>query len=145
MKCSKCGKVLKNQYSWKDQIFGRECWIKYALPELLAEQEEEDEKRAEHRFLEDQLLIQVLSEKSLKRIKSQFKLSFIPSVISQFSEKGYLSWKQRDIALDLLSNADYDKLSILKYKAGLITAEHCKQNTGYSEAELKKYAHARSA
>lgn len=138
MNCSICGKEIKTQYIWKGNLYGKTCWRKYALPKLLEEQQIKDVAKAEKQFLLDQCLIQVLEKKNLKRIKNKFKLQFIPSVVEQFQTRGFISWKQRDIAINLLSVTDFDTLSVLEYKANLITLEHCQQNTGYTKVDIKE-------
>lgn len=139
MNCSVCGKQIKNQYYWKGALYGRTCWVKYALPELLEEQQIKDTARVEKQFLLDQCLIQVLAKKNLKRIKNSFKLQFIPSVIEQFQTRGYISQKQRYIALDLLSNKDFDAKALSEYQANLITLEHCQEKTGFTKVEIEEY------
>jgi hypothetical protein len=138
-KCTICGRSIKGNYTWKSEYYGKECWKKHALPELLAQQEKEDAENAEYEYLQAKCLIDVFRTKNLSRITNQFKLDFIPSIISQFDEKGFLTWKQNNIAYDILSNSDYDKLYILEYRSDLISIEYCEQMTGFTQEEIKAY------
>lgn len=139
-KCVKCGRPISGKYHWKGELYGKECWKKFALPELLAERAAKDAEDAEYEFLSTQCLIKVLEAKNLSRISNQFKLEFIPSVIEQFHTKGYLTSRQWDIALDCLNGRDSDNLQIAYYAAGLQGAEYTKGVTGYSVDEIIKKA-----
>jgi hypothetical protein len=119
-KCAACGKRIKNVYTWDGKEYGRECWKVIALPAI-----EEQRKRAEHKRLfewnrEASIMIEVLRAKDLRKIKNEFKLRVIPQLVEQFDRDGWLSKKQRNMALDWLNNRDMVRMTEMKYELGMI-------------------------
>lgn len=61
------------------------------------EKERKQQELELKRNAETKALIETLQHKDLSKIKSESKLGLMNSFINQYSEKGYLSEKQRDI------------------------------------------------
>lgn len=121
--CAKCGKLIKNQYFFRGAIYGKGCFKKYALPILEAEWEERRATREREKFLRQTALIEALKQKDLSRIRNNFVIGFIPSVIKYFEEHKYLSKKQDEIATGLLNKKDWKVLFRMHVEFGLNTRE----------------------
>lgn len=119
-KCVICGKELIHEYYWNGQVYGRECWKKYVLPEY--REQRKQEKFAEWN-IKCRLLVEVLKVKDLSRIKNQWKKDFIKSLIQQFEEKNRMSRKQYNIAEEMLNSNDMVVLYNMKFELGLIDEE----------------------
>lgn len=130
LKCAECDNSIKNGYDWKGQILGIECFKKIAIPELTDAWVEEKKWETYEEVMKDYFLVETLKNKDLKRIKNQFKLDFIPSVIKFFETRGVITESQRDIVLGtgewngygydhgLFNNKDWDYLKSLRIKFG---------------------------
>uniref|UniRef100_A0A6M3LBS3 Uncharacterized protein n=1 Tax=viral metagenome TaxID=1070528 RepID=A0A6M3LBS3_9ZZZZ len=119
MKCFHCGRPIKHPYYFKGNTLGIECWKKYALPFILLDKEQYHTKIENDRYLRNWCDIEVLKQKDLSKITSQFKLDFIPSVIAQFNDKGFLSDKQRDIITGMWNGKDWKNYWRIAVEAGL--------------------------
>jgi len=139
IKCFICGKNIKGQYTWEGEFYGKTCWKKHALPLLLAQRNQKDAEAALIEYEETARLVQVLKAKKLDRIQSAFKLEFIPSVIEQFKEKGFLSLRQREIAAGMLNGTDYNNWFILDYRAGESPDWYVRDMTGLTIEQIKNY------
>ena len=138
VKCTICGRKISGRYNWKGELYGKECWKKYALPELLALREKEQQETAKLDAILDYCLIETLRRKSLKNISNPFKLDFIPSIIQQFDEKGFLTGRQYSIGLDMLNGRDCDKFSLFKCKMEIDGIEYTSDITGWTVEEIEK-------
>lgn len=121
IKCTKCGKKVKEKnVRYLDGIpFGVECW-KGAVEEKRTEGLEKWKLLNWQRTL---IFVEMLKMKDLSKIKNQFKLDFIKSMIEQFEDKGFITKKQKAIIigdgeinkfgyenLGWLNNKDWDNL-----------------------------------
>ena len=114
--CARCGREIKNVYTFDGESYGRSCFST-VLEEYKHERKEEafDEWASKC-----DALITVLEEKDMSNISNNFKLQFIPSVIDQYRNEGWLSKKQYNMAFDMLNKADKQLLNKLNLQSGLI-------------------------
>lgn len=73
--------------------------------------------------------------------KNKFQKSFVPSVLQFFSEKGFVSKKQLDVALSVIERANYGLSEQLKQevsdKRGDLLAKYALDHYEYDELEWK--------
>jgi len=119
MKCFHCGRTIKHPYYFKGNPLGIECWKQHALPFILLDRETYHKKVEAEKYLEGWCDIQVLKLKDLCKINSAFKLDFIPSVIAQFNDKGFISLKQSKIITGMFNQKDWKNLWRIRVEAGL--------------------------
>jgi hypothetical protein len=119
MKCSKCGKKMKNVYTWNGEIFGIECWKLVALPELNKQRElknkEWDERKA--------IVIEVVKNKDTSKITNDFKLKILKDIPKFYDENGFISKRQYDLLTDQFNNKDRVLMWEMIYQAELIDYE----------------------
>lgn len=106
MKCENCNHSIKRVYTWNKQVLGIECWKKIALPEIERIRAERFAQWERVQYLKNFALVEALKLKDLSKIKSDFKLRFIASIIEQFETKGFISPKQKEI---INGTHDYSK------------------------------------
>jgi hypothetical protein len=144
MKCSKCGKKIKNVYTWNGEVFGIECWKLVALPELMKQKEiknkEWDERKA--------IVVEVARHKDTSKIKNDFKVKILKDIPKFYDENGFISKKQYDILTDQFNNKDRVQMWEMIHQAELIDYEEylsamVRNTTGkaYQEAVEKQDAH----
>lgn len=119
MKCTRCGREIANPLWWDEKPYGKECWKVIALPEM------ENQKQAKFDTwkLEAALLVETLRQKNTARIKSQWKLNFIESVINQYETQGWLSRRQYDLAWDIFNQRDRQNWAEMAHEVGRINEQ----------------------
>lgn len=95
--CDNCGKTIKYVYSWDNLNLGIQCLRHIALPVLTEQWSKERREVALEDYLKDFVIVETLRQKNLSRIKNQFKLNFIPSVIAFFDQHHFITEKQKVI------------------------------------------------
>jgi len=140
MKCCKCGRPIKHPYYFKGNAYGVECWKTHCLPLILHERDLHYATVERERYLDSWCDIEVLKMKDLSRINNSFKLQFIPSVIAQFEQQGFLSRKQRDIIGNIMNGRDFKNLWRIRVEAGLddaswLVIQGMMELTDFPEAE----------
>lgn len=119
MKCVICNRPIKRPYYFDGETYGIECWKTHALP-IIEKRKQDKYAEIDHgRYMRAFCEIEVLKLKDLSKITSNFKLTFIPSVIEQFEDKGFVSQKQSDIISDMFNNKDWKNYFRLTVEAGL--------------------------
>lgn len=106
MKCENCNHAIKRPYTWNNQVLGIECWKKIALPEIERIRAERFAQWQKAEYNKNFALVEALKLKDLSKIKSEFKIKFIASIIEQFETKGFISPKQKEI---INGTHDYSK------------------------------------
>lgn len=97
LKCQACNRPIKYEYTWDGQTLGIECWKKIALPEIEKQRAAQREIWKRERWEEEYALVEAIKQKDFSKIRSEFKLKFLNSLVEQFEEKGYLSGRQKQI------------------------------------------------
>ncbi len=97
MKCSICGKNVKdkNVRMLDGKSFGIECW-KQAVEE---KREAGLDVWKLKQYQKTLLFVEMLRMKDMSKIKNQFKLDFVSSMVNQFDLKGFVTKKQKVIIL----------------------------------------------
>jgi len=119
MNCYHCGRSIKHPYYFKGNPLGVECWKKIALPLILADKEVYHAQIEAEKYLESWCDIQVLKLKDISKITNSFKLEFIPSVIAQFNDKGFVSPNQSRIITGMFNSKDWKNLWRIRVEAEL--------------------------
>lgn len=114
MNCENCGRKIKRAYTWEGKTYGIECWKKLALPVIEAERKLREEERYQTALAKSRAIIDVLKKKDMSKIRSPFKLQFIPSVIRQVEEGRPLSQRQREIAQEIFNQTDWINYLIIR-------------------------------
>jgi hypothetical protein len=144
MKCSKCGKKIKNIYTWNGEIFGIECWKQVALPELEKQRElkykDWNEKKA--------ILVEVAKIKDTSKLSNEFKLNILTSIPKFFDENGFITNRQYDLLKEQFNNKDrvifYNMLNeadLIEYEEYLNRIAHNTTGKAHQEAIEKMDAH----
>lgn len=119
MKCTRCGREITKPLWWDEKPYGKECWKVIALPEM----ENQKQAKLDTWKLEAALVIETLKQKSLARIKNQWKLNFIRSVINQYETQGWLSRRQYDLAWDIFNQRDRQNWAEMAHEVGRINEQ----------------------
>lgn len=136
MKCDNCNYPIKRAYTWDSMTLGIDCWKKIALPEIMRMREEKWAQYKKDQWMKDYALVEAIKQKDFSKIKSEFKINFLKSLITQFEEKGFISPAQRELVYGTHTwrNGFYDtgmfnkkddmNELIAKYKIGFWPKEH---------------------
>ena len=116
-RCSTCNRYISNLNWHEGKVYGEDCLMTLlgidhprfnngkTVAERKAEQAEKDAKReasmqaglAKWKVEQNKIsypYAYALKNKNMSRIKSEFKIKFIASLINQFDEKGYITDRQ---------------------------------------------------
>ena len=116
VKCSKCGREIKNVYTFKGESYGKVCFGN-VIEEYKSEKKKSDFEEWSKKC---DALVLTLERKDLSNITNNFKLDFIPSIIKQYREKDRLSKKQYNLAKDMLNKKDTQLMTRKLFEFGVI-------------------------
>ena len=101
--CVICGSMIGD-----DNILGigSECYkiLKRVQYAKFFKEDKYEEQRKEYNNIKAGAYIDLIKYVDVKRCRSNFKKNFIPSVINQYEEKGFLTKKQTEIVEEILSS-----------------------------------------
>lgn len=95
MKCQNCNHSIKRAYTWNGQTLGIECWKKIALPEIESIRAEKWAAIQKAEWQKSYAIVEAIKQKDFSKIKSEFKINFLKSLVTQFEERGFISPSQR--------------------------------------------------
>lgn len=153
MNCQICNHSIKRTYTWNDRVMGIECWKKIALPEILRQREEKWAERKRAEWQKSFALVEAIKQKDFSKIKSEFKVKFLKSLVSQFEEKGFISEGQKEVVYGthqwngsfydngMFNTKDRMNQLIAEYNVGLIDKEFLdyRIETFYNSDKEKAY------